>query len=135
MLAHFFKHAMVLLAAIRAVGFAESLRRAGAVADEVSPIGESDRLRLMIETDAGGDPDDEQSLVRFLLYANEWDVEGIIARRWARVRNKARPASELSSLFSKSCVSSLGWSFVGTAAPAARLGEPLVPCRLAWACE
>jgi hypothetical protein len=41
----------------------------------------ADRLRLLIETDAGGDPDDEQSLVRFLLYANEWDVEGIIANR------------------------------------------------------
>jgi len=41
----------------------------------------SGRLRLIIETDAGGDPDDEQSLVRFLLYANEWDVEGIIANR------------------------------------------------------
>jgi len=39
------------------------------------------RLRLIIETDAGGDPDDEQSLVRFLLYANEWDVEAIIANR------------------------------------------------------
>ncbi len=36
---------------------------------------------MIIETDAGGDPDDEQSLVRFLLYANEWDVEGIIANR------------------------------------------------------
>src|SRR5690242_9161991 len=43
--------------------------------------GAAGRLRLMIETDAGGDPDDEQSLVRFLLYANEWDVEGIIANR------------------------------------------------------
>ena len=40
-----------------------------------------DRLRLIVETDAGGDPDDEQSLVRFLLYSNEWDVEGIIANR------------------------------------------------------
>lgn len=39
------------------------------------------RLRVLIETDAGGDPDDEQSLVRFLLYANEWDVEGVIANR------------------------------------------------------
>ncbi len=39
------------------------------------------RRRLLIETDAGGDPDDEQSLVRFLLYANEWDLEGIIANR------------------------------------------------------
>jgi Cellulose-binding Sde182, nucleoside hydrolase-like domain/Cellulose-binding protein Sde0182, C-terminal domain len=38
-------------------------------------------LRLIVETDAGGDPDDEQSLVRFLLYASEWDVEGIIANR------------------------------------------------------
>src|SRR5215212_22059 len=44
------------------------------------------RLRLIMETDAGGDPDDEQSLVRFLLYANEWDVEGIIANR-ARCRD------------------------------------------------
>src|SRR6185295_113265 len=44
------------------------------------------RLRLIIETDAGGDPDDEQSLVRFLLYVNEWDVEGIIANR-ARCRD------------------------------------------------
>lgn len=41
----------------------------------------AERLRLLIETDAGGDPDDEQSLVRFLLYANEWDIEGIIANR------------------------------------------------------
>ncbi len=47
---------------------------------------QSTRLRLIVETDAGGDPDDEQSLVRFLLYANEWDVEAIIANR-ARCRD------------------------------------------------
>ena len=52
----------------------------------------SDRLRLLIETDAGGDPDDEQSLVRFLLYANEWDIEGIIANRpVARPRENLNP--------------------------------------------
>ncbi len=39
------------------------------------------RPRLIVETDAGGDPDDEQSMVRFLVYASEWDVEGIIANR------------------------------------------------------
>jgi hypothetical protein len=44
-------------------------------------IAQEQPLRLIIETDAGGDPDDEQSLVRFLLYANEFDVEGIIANR------------------------------------------------------
>lgn len=43
--------------------------------------GADDRLRVLVETDAGGDPDDEQSLVRFLLYSNEWDVEGIICNR------------------------------------------------------
>src|SRR5687767_8590419 len=43
-----------------------------------NPTPASERLRILIETDAGGDPDDEQSLVRFLLYVNEWDVEGII---------------------------------------------------------
>src|SRR5271155_4619333 len=49
-----------------------------------------EKERLIIETDAGGDPDDEQSLVRFLVYANEWDVEGIIA-----VRSHARPGENL----------------------------------------
>jgi hypothetical protein len=39
------------------------------------------RCRVVIETDAGGDPDDEQSLVRFLVYASEFDIEGIIANR------------------------------------------------------
>jgi len=42
-----------------------------------------DKLRVLIETDIGGDADDQASLVRFLLYANEWDVEGIIAERSA----------------------------------------------------
>ncbi len=40
-----------------------------------------ERLRVIIETDAGGDPDDEQSLVRFLVNSNEFDIEGIIANR------------------------------------------------------
>src|SRR5262245_51358399 len=41
----------------------------------------AEKLRVLIETDIGGDADDQASLVRFLLYANEWDVEGIIADR------------------------------------------------------
>lgn len=42
-----------------------------------------DKLRVIVETDIGGDADDQASLVRFLLYSNEWDVEGIIADRAA----------------------------------------------------
>lgn len=42
------------------------------------------KLRVVIETDApGGDPDDEGSLVRFFLYLNEWDIEGLIGTRSA----------------------------------------------------
>ncbi|MBI3866135.1 MAG: DUF1593 domain-containing protein, partial [Planctomycetia bacterium] len=60
------------------------LKHAGGLpaAPDADPIGPgTDRLRIIVETDAGGDPDDEQSMVRFLLYVNEWDVEGIIATR------------------------------------------------------
>jgi hypothetical protein len=56
-----------------------------------APADANERLRIIIETDAGGDPDDEQSLVRFLLYANEFDVEGIIC-----TRPKAREKENLS---------------------------------------
>jgi hypothetical protein len=52
--------------------------QAAAVFADGRPARSAERLRVIIETDAGGDPDDEQSLVRFLLYTNEWDVEGII---------------------------------------------------------
>lgn len=52
-------------------------------------------LRLIIETDAGGDPDDVQSLVRFLVYANEFDIEGIIANRpAARDRENVNPVRD-----------------------------------------
>jgi len=44
-------------------------------------VAQEPRPRVIIETDAGGDPDDEQSLVRLLVYANEFDIEGIIANR------------------------------------------------------
>ncbi len=33
----------------------------------------------MVLTDIGGDPDDQQSMIRLLLYSNEFDVEGLIA--------------------------------------------------------
>ncbi len=39
--------------------------------------------RLMVLTDIGGDPDDEQSLVRLLTFANEVDIVGIVPEMWA----------------------------------------------------
>jgi hypothetical protein len=35
--------------------------------------------RLLVLTDIGGDPDDQQSLIRLMLYSNEFDMEGFVA--------------------------------------------------------
>ena len=40
------------------------------------PAAEREKVRVLVTSD--GEIDDECSLVRFLLYTNEWDVEGII---------------------------------------------------------
>jgi uncharacterized membrane protein len=39
----------------------------------------ADKPRLIVLTDIGGDPDDQQSMVRLMVYANEFDIEGLIA--------------------------------------------------------
>jgi hypothetical protein len=39
----------------------------------------AERPRLAILTDIGGDPDDQQSMVRLMVYANEFDIEALIA--------------------------------------------------------
>ena len=39
----------------------------------------AERPRLAVLTDIGGDPDDEQSLVRLMVYANEFDLELLAA--------------------------------------------------------
>lgn len=37
------------------------------------------KQRLFVLTDITNEPDDQESLVRLLVYANEYDLEGIIA--------------------------------------------------------
>lgn len=60
-----------------------------------STVSLAQKPRMVVLTDISYDePDDAQSLVRFLLYANEFDVEGLIATtsiwRW-RGKDKVRP--------------------------------------------
>ena len=48
----------------------------GAVpAEEQTPA----KPRLLVLTDIGGDPDDQQSMIRLMTYANEFEIEGLIA--------------------------------------------------------
>lgn len=42
-------------------------------------VANADRPRLAVLTDIGGDPDDQQSLIRLLVYSNEFELELLIA--------------------------------------------------------
>ena len=47
---------------------------------ETEPAPVSERPRILITTDIGGtDPDDNQSMMHYLLYCNEFDCEGLIS--------------------------------------------------------
>ena len=50
-----------------------------------------DKPRVIVLTDITNEPDDEESMVRFLVYANEYDVEGMIATTSVWLRDKVRP--------------------------------------------
>ncbi len=42
-------------------------------------------------TDIANEPDDQMSMVRFLVYSNQFDVEGLIATTSTWMKNKVRP--------------------------------------------
>lgn len=50
------------------------------------------RTRVIVLTDIGNEPDDSQSMVRFLLYSNELDVEGLVATTSTWLRDRVNPA-------------------------------------------
>lgn len=51
------------------------------------------RLRVLVLTDIEADPDDTQSLIRFLTYSNHWDVEGLIATTSIHQQTRVAPES------------------------------------------
>ena len=52
-----------------------------------------DKPRVIVLTDITNEPDDEESMVRFLVYSNEYDVEGLIATTSVWLRDKVRPGN------------------------------------------
>lgn len=65
-------------------------------AERPAPLPEgakADRHRLLVLTDIEADPDDTQSLVRLLLYANEIDIEGLVATTSVHRKSDIRPGS------------------------------------------
>lgn len=51
------------------------------------------KRRVLVLTDIEADPDDSQSLVRFLTYSNQWDVEGLIATTSIHQKTRVAPES------------------------------------------
>lgn len=57
----------------------------------VPPAAAAERTRLIVLTDIGNEPDDSESMVRLLLYANEFDIEGLIATTSTWQRDQVQP--------------------------------------------
>lgn len=51
------------------------------------------KRRVVVLTDIEADPDDAESMVRFLTYSNEWDVEGLIATTSIHQKTRVAPQS------------------------------------------
>ena len=48
-------------------------------AERVASQTNAEKARVIVLTDIENEPDDAQSMVRFLTYSNHWEVEGLIA--------------------------------------------------------
>jgi hypothetical protein len=49
------------------------------------------KLRVIVLTDIANEPDDQMSMVRFLVYSNNYDVEGLVATTSTWMRSRVRP--------------------------------------------
>lgn len=49
--------------------------------------------RVIVLTDIENEPDDTQSMVRFLVYSNQWDIEGLVATTSVHQRDKTASES------------------------------------------
>ncbi|MCS3433556.1 DUF1593 domain-containing protein [Klebsiella sp. BIGb0407] len=76
-----------LLSAIIACTLTSTSALAAPAATEAT----EDKTRILILSDIGNEPDDSQSLVRFLVYSNEFNVEGLVATTSTWLRDKVNP--------------------------------------------
>ena len=60
--------------------------------------------RLLVLTDIGGDPDDQQSLVRLLVHSNEFQIEAIIPEHWCE--HKQTPEEQMARV--RRCLAAYG---------------------------
>jgi len=76
-------------AAALALGIAIASVPAAAAARDLGET--SDKPRLVVITDIGTEPDDMESMVRLLTYANEFDIEALLASTSRHLRDRTYP--------------------------------------------
>ena len=76
--------ATLLALALPVAAHAQALR-------QPAPDAFAEKARLFVLTDMGNEPDDQMSMVRLLLYANEIDIEGLAATTSIFLRDKTNP--------------------------------------------
>jgi hypothetical protein len=68
---------------------AQGITTVNPLAARVDPYVEKQRVVVM--TDIANEPDDQMSMVRFLVYSNQFDVEGLVATTSTWMKNSVRP--------------------------------------------
>jgi hypothetical protein len=66
--------------------YADALRSQAAIVESFHG-----KPRVFVLTDIGNEPDDQMSLTRFLLYSNQFDIEGLVATTSTWQRDKVSP--------------------------------------------
>src|SRR5476651_1955147 len=60
------------------------------IAQTSATVCAQDKPRVFVLTDISNEPDDEESLVRLLVYSNEFDIEGLVATTSTWLKTKPR---------------------------------------------
>ena len=68
-------HSPSILSTIAIIWLSHLVAFAGTNTETLAPP----KQRVFVLTDISNEPDDEESLVRFLVYANEYEIEGLVA--------------------------------------------------------
>src|SRR5688500_4799481 len=87
---------VVLLLLVSIYGISVSYTLARAQGQAVSPLASRidpyvEKQRVVVMTDIANEPDDQMSIVRFLVYSNRFDVEGLVATTSTWMKNRVRP--------------------------------------------
>lgn len=84
---NFIRHTICLAASVALLAWTGPLKTHAAADDSISH-----KPRIIVTTDLGADPDDDQSLVRLLVSANEFDIEGLIVSTGCWKKNQSNTA-------------------------------------------